>query len=154
VIPQRVQEVPLDLFQSLQAGDILFLDSSHIVSVGSDVVREYLEIVPQLNPGVLVHIHDIFLPSDYPREAVLRNLCFWSEQYLVQAFLSFNSDFEVLWGSSAMQTFHSQELESAFPQWRESYRSLPHNLRRFIPTLDGEHVWPSSLWIRRLKREN
>lgn len=154
VIPQRVQDVPLELFQSLQPGDILFLDSSHIVSVGSDVVREYLEIVPRLNPGVLIHIHDIFLPSDYPREAVLRNLCFWSEQYLVQAFLSFNTDFEVLWGSSAMQTFHPHALEGAFPQWRDSYPALPHNLRRFIPTLDGEHVWPSSFWIKRVKREN
>jgi predicted O-methyltransferase YrrM len=153
VMPSRVQDVPLDLFDSLGENDILFLDSSHIVSVGSDVVREYLEIIPRLNPGVLIHIHDIFLPSDYPREAVLRNLCFWSEQYILQAFLSFNPDFEILWGSSAMQSFHSDALEAAFPQWRESYRSLPHNFRRFIPTADGEHVWPSSFWMRRVKRE-
>jgi predicted O-methyltransferase YrrM len=153
LMPSRVQDVPLDLFHSLGENDILFLDSSHIVSVGSDVVREYLEIIPRLNPGVLIHIHDIFLPSDYPREAVLRNLCFWSEQYILQAFLSFNPDFEILWGSSAMQAFHRDALGAAFPQWRESYRSLPHNLRRFIPTADGEHVWPSSFWMRRIKRE-
>ncbi len=151
VIAKPVQDVPVDFFESLQDGDILFLDSSHIVSVGSDVVREYLEIVPRLNPGVIVHIHDIFLPSDYPRDAVLRNLCFWSEQYLLQAFLTFNPCFEVLWGSSAMQIFHPDALEQAFPQWKDSYLNMPQSLRRFIPSKDGEKVWPSSFWIRRTK---
>ncbi len=153
VIAKPVQDVPVDFFQTLEDGDILFLDSSHIVSVGSDVVREYLEIVPRLKPGVIVHIHDIFLPSDYPREAVLRNLCFWSEQYLLQAFLTFNPHFQVLWGSSAMQLLHPEELERAFPQWKDSYLNMPQNLRRFIPSKDGEHVWPSSFWMRRVKCE-
>jgi hypothetical protein len=150
VLAKPVQEMPLDFFESLGEGDILFLDSSHIVSVGSDVVWEYLEILPRLRPGVMVHIHDIFLPSDYPRDAVLRNLCFWSEQYLLQAFLTFNAHFEVLWGSSAMQICHPEVLQAAFPQWKDSYISMPASLRRFIPTQDGERVWPSSFWIRRV----
>lgn len=150
LISQRIQNVDMDLFLSLQDGDILFLDSSHVVSVGSDVVREYLEILPRLQPGVIVHVHDIFLPSDYPRDAVLTNLCFWSEQYLLQAFLTFNSHFEVLWGSSAMQHHHPEILLESFPRWEHSYRKMRKEVRQFLPTRDRDRVWPSSFWMRRI----
>jgi predicted O-methyltransferase YrrM len=150
LIAKPVQEVELDLFLSLQENDILFLDSSHVVSIGSDAVCEYLEIVPRLKKGVVVHAHDIFLPSDYPREPVLKSLCFWSEQYLLQSFLSFNPNFEVVWGSSAMQNFHPEVLEQVFPRWSQSYSSMPKDRRRFVPTLDGRRVWPSSFWMRRV----
>ncbi|MGH9503244.1 MAG: class I SAM-dependent methyltransferase [Terriglobales bacterium] len=149
LIPERIQDVDLDLFLSLQSGDILFLDSSHVVSVGSDVVREYLEILPRLRPGVIVHVHDIFLPSDYPRDAVLSNFCFWSEQYLLQAFLTFNPHFEVLWASSAMQQLHPEVLLENFPRWDHSYRVMGKEVRQYLPTRDRDRVWPSSFWIRR-----
>jgi hypothetical protein len=148
VIQQPVQEVDVQTFLSLNEGDILFLDSSHVVSVGSDVVYEYLEVVPRLRRGVLVHAHDIFLPFDYPRELV-DNLSFWTEQYLLLAFLSFNPCFEVLWSSSGMQIFYADTLEKTFPHWRNSYRRLPKGARRFVPSLDGERIWPSSFWMRR-----
>lgn len=150
LIRQPIQDVDLSLFLSLSERDILFLDSSHVVSVGSDVVREYLEILPRLDSGVLIHAHDIFLPSDYPRDAVLKNLSFWSEQYLLQAFLTFNSDFEVTWAASAMQMLYPEVLEQRFPQWKQSYRDMPRDARRFVPTIDGDRVWPSSFWMRRL----
>jgi hypothetical protein len=150
VVPERVQHLDLSLFETLRADDILFIDSSHVVSTGSDVVREYLQILPRLKPGVLVHVHDIFLPSDYPRNAVLENLWFWSEQYLLQAFLSFNPEFEVLWSASAMQLSHSRLLDQCFPNWSNSYASIPPSKRRFIPTPDGNRVWPSSFWMRRV----
>ena len=150
LIPQRIQDVDLDLFLSLGAGDILFLDSSHVVSVGSDVVREHLEILPRLKSGVIIHVHDIFLPSDYPRDAVLSKLCFWSEQYLLQAFLALNPQFEVLWGSSAMQQFYPEALEVTFPRWQHSYVRIAQSTRQFLPTLDGDRVWPSSFWMRRI----
>ena len=150
IIPQRVQEVDLELFSSLGKNDILFIDSSHVAGIGTDVVREYLEILPRLRPGVLVHVHDIFLPSDYPRQSVLNDLWFWSEQYLLQAFLTFNSRFKVLWSSSAMQTFHRPELEAAFPRWSRSYLEMPKKTRRFVPTPDNQRVWPSSFWMVRL----
>ena len=150
LIPQTIQNVDLDVFLSLQSGDFLFLDSSHVVGIGSDVVREYLEIVPRVAAGVLIHAHDIFIPSDYPREAVLHNLAFWSEQYLLQALLMFNPKFEVLWGSSCMQSRATDALESAFPQWQHSYRNMPPKKRRFLPTRDGDHTWPSSFWMRKL----
>jgi predicted O-methyltransferase YrrM len=149
-IPKTVQDVDVELFSTLESGDILFIDSSHVVGVGSDVVREYLEILPRLKPGVIVHIHDIFLPSDYPRDAVLSRLWFWSEQYLLQAFLTFNSQFEVLWASSALHLKHKSVLEHCFPRWKRSYVLMPEAKRRFVPTSDGDHVWPSSFWMRRI----
>jgi len=150
LITEPIQNVDPGLFLSLRSGDFLFLDSSHVVGIGSDVVKEYLEILPKLAPGVVIHAHDIFIPSDYPREAVLRNLAFWSEQYLLQALLMFNPHFEVIWGSSAMQSYASDALDAAFPRWRNSYRDMPRAKRRFLPTKDGDRVWPSSFWIRRV----
>lgn len=152
VVRERVQHLDLGLFEILGADDILFIDSSHVVSVGSDVVREYLQILPRLKPGVLVHVHDIFLPSDYPRNAVLENLWFWSEQYLLQAFLTFNPEFEVLWSAGAMQLSHANTLQQSFPNWTNSYANMTSAKRRFIPTADGKRVWPSSFWMRRVRR--
>jgi hypothetical protein len=140
----------MEVFTSLESGDFLFLDSSHVVGIGSDVVREYLEIVPRMAAGVVIHAHDIFIPADYPREAVLHNLAFWSEQYLLQALLMNNPQFEVVWGSSLMQSRAASALDSAFPHWQQSYKSMPPEKRSFLPTKDRERVWPSSFWIRKL----
>lgn len=150
LIPTNVQNVNLEVFLGLEKGDFLFLDSSHVVGIGSDVVREYLEIVPRLAGGVFIHAHDIFIPGDYPRDAVLHNLAFWSEQYLLQALLTFSPRFEVIWGSSYMQTRARQALECAFSHWQHSYRHMPRAKRRFLPTRDGDRVWPSSFWMRKL----
>jgi predicted O-methyltransferase YrrM len=150
LIPQTIQEVDMEVFTSLESGDFLFLDSSHVVGIGSDVVREYLEIVPRMAAGVLIHAHDIFIPAEYPREAVLHNLAFWSEQYLLQALLMNNPQFEVVWGSSLMQGRAAGALDAAFPHWKQSYTSMPPEKRSFLPTKDRERVWPSSFWIRKL----
>jgi predicted O-methyltransferase YrrM len=150
LIPQTIQEVDMDVFLSLQSGDFLFLDSSHVVGIGSDVVREYLEIVPRMAAGVIIHAHDIFIPADYPREAVLHNLAFWSEQYLLQALLMNNPKFEVVWGSSLIQSRATTALDNAFPQWQHSYKNMPPEKRRFLPTRDDDRVWPSSFWMRKL----
>lgn len=152
LLADPAQNVDLSLFASLQAGDILFVDSSHVVKIGSDVCYECLQILPRLRPGVIVHFHDIFLPCEYPRQAVLDRLCFWSEQYLLQAFLAMNQEFEVLWAGSAMQLFHPEALLNAVPAWRGSYARMPAEVRRFQPTLDGDRVWPSSFWLRRKPR--
>ena len=121
-----------------------------MVSIGSDVVYEYLDILPRLQNGVLVQVHDVFLPSDYPREVVLKNRCFWSEQYLLQAFLAFSPECEVLWSSSAMQIFFLEILEKAFPRWPQSYLRMSRDKRRFVPTMEGRRTWPSSFWMRRV----
>jgi hypothetical protein len=144
-----VRDVPLEAFKSLQANDVLFIDSSHVVSIDSDVVFEILELLPLLASGVVVHFHDMFIPFDYPEKFVIGNLCFWGEQYLLQAFLMFNGNFETLWSGSAMQYYQHDLLEKAFPGWRGSYLRVPKTLTTFTPTLDGQNVWPCSLWIRR-----
>ncbi len=150
VVPAPVQQVPVSFFDRLGAGDILFLDSSHVVALGSDVVFEILEILPRLKPGVMVHFHDIFIPAEYPKKFVMDNLCFWGEQYMLQAFLACNRQFRVVWSSSMVQLSHQQMLRGVFPQWQGSYTRMPHELKTFAPTYDGQNVWPCSLWIEKV----
>ncbi len=150
LIEKPVQQVPLDLFRNLRAHDILFIDSSHVVSMDSDVLHECLRILPELAPGVLIHFHDIFTPLDYPKKFVMTNLCFWGEQYLLEAFLSYNSAFKVVWSGSAMQQFHLDVLRRAFPTWQGSFARMPGDLKVFAPSLDDNNVWPCSFWITRL----
>lgn len=92
---QRVQEVPVALFQTLDRGDILFIDSSHISKTGSDVNFLVFTILPVLKPGVLIHFHDILFPFEYPKEWVMEGR-FWNEAYLLKAFLMYNNDFKIL----------------------------------------------------------
>lgn len=151
LIRKPVEQLDLTFFQSLQENDILFIDSSHVLKTGSDVAYEYLEILPRLEAGVFIHIHDIFLPANYPREWIVEQHFFWTEQYLLQAFLTFNNCFEVVWGGSYMAITEGEELAKTFPSWKNSYRSLPRNRRGTTPTIDGERVWPASFWIRKTK---
>jgi len=113
-----VQEVSLDEFESLCENDILFIDSSHVCKIGSDVQFLFLEVLPRLRPGVVVHIHDIFLPLEYPRQWVLDEHRFWNEQYLLQTFLSFNTTFEVLWAGQWMHIKYPELLMKAFPSYK------------------------------------
>ena len=151
VIPEKVENTDLSIFKDLTENDILFIDSSHVVKTCSDVLHEYLEILPRLNPGVIIHIHDIFMPSEYPKEWILDQHTFWTEQYLLQAFLAFNDSFEVIWASSYMSLKHKDELEKVFPSWKGSYTRLPEKFKKHAVTKDGENVWPVSFWLRKIK---
>jgi len=131
LIKEEVQKIDLSEFGKLKENDILFIDSSHVLKIGSDVQYEYLEILPRLNKGVIVHMHDIFLPAEYRKEWISKNYIFYTEQYLLQAFLTFNNVFEVLWAGSYMHLTYPQLLEKTF----NSYNS--------------KKVWPGSFWIRR-----
>ena len=131
LMPTKIEDVALSKFDELKENDILFIDSSHVLKIGSDVQYEYLEMLPRLNKGVIVHVHDIFLPAEYPKEWVLRLHIFWTEQYLLQAFLAFNSAFEVLWGGSYMHLKHPDKLEAAFASHK------------------GEERQPGSFWMRK-----
>jgi hypothetical protein len=95
LVTKRVEELDVSFFSALEAGDILFIDSSHTVKFGSDVCYEFLEILPALKRGVWVHVHDIFFPHDYPAEWLLKRRLALNEQYLLEAFLSFNKDFRI-----------------------------------------------------------
>ncbi|HEX5885308.1 MAG TPA: class I SAM-dependent methyltransferase, partial [Pyrinomonadaceae bacterium] len=95
LIPKRVEDLDPDFFSSLEAKDILFIDSSHTVKFGSDVCYEFLEILPRITRGVWVHVHDIFFPQDYPAEWLINRRLALNEQYFLEAFLSFNREFRV-----------------------------------------------------------
>jgi hypothetical protein len=122
---KRVQDVPLELFGELAGGDILFIDSSHVIRSGNDVHYEYLEILPRLAPGVMVHVHDVSLPMPYPK-VYYDNQLYWNEQYLLQAFLAFNGKFEVLWPGNYMMLTYPDLMNATFPEiaiMRETYPS-------------------------------
>ncbi|MDQ3006443.1 MAG: class I SAM-dependent methyltransferase, partial [Chloroflexota bacterium] len=95
LVQMCVEDVGVEFFSQLSANDILFIDSSHAASFGSDVCFELLELLPRLNSGVWVHIHDIFFPHDYPAEWLIQKRIAFNEQYLLEAFLSFNQSYSV-----------------------------------------------------------
>ncbi|MDR1012294.1 MAG: class I SAM-dependent methyltransferase [Coxiellaceae bacterium] len=96
VIRRRVEECKLDWSSMLCAGDLLFIDSSHIIRPQGDVLKEYLEIFPQLQSGVFIHVHDIFTPKDYPKSWLVDDVKFWNEQYLLEALLTNTSRYEIV----------------------------------------------------------
>jgi hypothetical protein len=108
LIEEKVQHVALGAFASLEAGDILFVDSSHVAKTGSDVNRIYFDVLPALARGVHIHIHDIFLPHEYPQTWVVDQNRSWNEQYLVRALLMYTKGFRVEFGCA--YAFH------AFPE--------------------------------------
>ncbi len=125
-----LQRAPLEPFEALGEGDVCFYDGSHVARAGSDVVWFFSEIVPRLAPGVLVHVHDVFWPSDYPDPWIFERGQTWNEQYVLQAFLMYNREFEPLIANSAVLTAYPAEME-------ELLGSLP-------TVLNG-----GSFWMRR-----
>jgi predicted O-methyltransferase YrrM len=119
------------LVELLQANDILFIDSSHLITTGGDVIFLCLEVLPELRPGIFVHFHDIFLPFEYPQSWVVDFRWGWNEQYLVQAFLYNNSEFEIVWPAFYMWTQYKGEVLKTIP-------------------CDPLRTSPSSLWLRKI----
>lgn len=117
LLPSRLQECDPGLFARLEAGDLLFIDSSHVSKAGSDVNFLFFELLPLLKPGVYVHLHDIFLPDEYPKPWVLEEQRSWTEQYLLHAFLMFNRDWRVVWMAHYMGSRHPQAVASVFPRF-------------------------------------
>ncbi|MDJ0711803.1 MAG: class I SAM-dependent methyltransferase [Woeseiaceae bacterium] len=115
VIREKVETLPLSFFSQLEESDILFIDSSHIIRPQGDVLFEFLELLPSLNKGVIVHIHDIFSPKDYPEEWLRDMVKFWNEQYLLEAFLTHNTSWEILAALNHLCQHHYDKLKSAAP---------------------------------------
>lgn len=122
-----VQDIPVKFFKELQEGDILFIDGSHVSKTGSDVNYMLLEVLPQLNQGVVIHIHDIFIPNEYFKNWVMNQGMNWNEQYLVQAILQYSYAYKVL-------------LSSAY-----SKAKYPH----LVQNVYGQIRMGGSLWIRK-----
>lgn len=112
---RRVEELDISFFDQLEKNDILFIDSSHVSRIGGDVNFLFLEVLPRLEPGVLAHAHDVFLPIEYPKDWVLKDRRFWNEQYLLQAFLIFNSAWEVVFANCYLGRRFREEMKQTFP---------------------------------------
>lgn len=114
-IRRKVEDLDLDIFCQLKQNDILFIDSSHVVRTAGDVCYIILEVLPQLAQGVVIHFHDIFLPFDYPKEWIVGQQRFWTEQYLLQAYLAENCHVEILFANHFISQNYTEEVRQAFP---------------------------------------
>lgn len=127
-----IETIPLaQIVDTLDANDILFIDSSHKVKTGGDVPYLFLEVLPRLKPGVWVHVHDVFFPFDYPKQWVMDGWE-WNEQYLVHAFLCYNERFEIRWSGSFLWSNHRDEIA------------------RVIPSANSLSGPPASLWLTKV----
>lgn len=114
IIEKRLQDVELDEFEILQGNDILFIDSTHVSKVGSDVNRIFFDILPKLKDGVLIHFHDIFYPFEYPQDWIFEGRA-WNEAYLLRAFLQYNNSFQVVLMNTFLEHFHEKIFQENFP---------------------------------------
>ncbi len=131
LIREKVENISLDVFKQLDENDILFIDSSHIIRPENDVLFEYLEILPQLKKGVLIHIHDIFTPRHYRADWLAKDLRLWNEQYLLEAFLYFNDSFEIVYSLNYLKNDFYNETQK-------------------VLTNLNENDQPGSFWIRKI----
>jgi predicted O-methyltransferase YrrM len=134
-----VQDVPVARFEELADGDVLFIDSSHALKIDSDVAYLFLEVLPQVKPGVLVHVHDVPFPYNVPFPAKTwlfgeRWPVYWNEAMVVQTFLAFNSEFEILLSTPMIRHHDEQFLIDRFAD--------------YVPVAADPNP-PSSLWLRR-----
>jgi predicted O-methyltransferase YrrM len=111
-----LQSVPLGTFEILEAGDILFIDSTHVLKTGSDVHYQLFHILPILKPGVIVHVHDVHYPFEYPPKWIYEDNYSWNEAYALRAFLMYNSHFRITFWNSYFRTACENWLRENFPQ--------------------------------------
>ncbi len=114
IYSKKIQEIELNEFKKLKENDILFIDSTHVSKINSDVNRIFFEILPSLNKGVYIHFHDIFFPFEYPKEWIYEGRA-WNEAYILRAFLQFNENFKVVIMNSFLYQFHKELLEQKMP---------------------------------------
>lgn len=112
---EEVQRVPLDVFRQLGAGDLLLIDTTHTVKAAGDVNHLFFEVLPELAPGVIVHVHDIFSGFEYPWVWLEQGRA-WTEAYLLRAFLQYNSAYEIVLWPSLMLGHDAESVATRFPQ--------------------------------------
>jgi hypothetical protein len=139
VLEEKVQDVGLEIFDTLKENDILFVDSSHVVKTGSDVCHIFSNILPSLRQGVFIHFHDITWPFEYPRNWVETGLS-WNEAYLLKAFLQYNSTFQIVYFCSFIEAVGRDLLAKAMPLALKAARQTQ-------PLVTPSN---SSLWLRKM----
>jgi hypothetical protein len=113
ILKKKVQDVDLSVFKELEFGDILFVDSSHVSKIGSDLNYILFEILPNLNSGVIIHFHDIYFPFEYPQSVIYQGYA-WNEIYLLRAFLMYNNSFDVIFMNSYLGYKYKDVYTSIF----------------------------------------
>jgi hypothetical protein len=117
LLEQPVQHVPLAEFQRLETDDVLFVDSSHVSKVGSDLNHILFNVLPALRPGVVVHFHDIYWPFEYPQDWIVDKKRAWNESYILRAFLQYNDTFEITLYPQYLKHKHATLMRELWPQW-------------------------------------
>lgn len=115
VLRKRVEKIDVEFFSVLESGDILFIDSSHVIKPQGDILYLYLQVLPLLRSGVFVHIHDIMTPRDYFHTWVVDKLQFWNEQYVLETFLTMNNDYHVVAALNYLKHHHFDRLAAVCP---------------------------------------
>ena len=115
VVRQKVEDLDVEFFSELKENDVLFIDSSHVIRPQGDVLFEYLALLPTLSKGVIVHLHDIFSPRNYPRQWLEEEVKFWNEQYLLEAFLSQNRSWKITGALNYLHHNHYEALKAVAP---------------------------------------
>ena len=119
VIARDVQQVDGAVFDALRANDILFIDSSHVGKIGSDVNHLLTHVLPCLSPGVVVHVHDVFWPFEYPEDWIRAGRA-WNENYLLRAFLQFNDAFQIRFFNGYMAEQHAALMTEVMPLFMQN----------------------------------
>ena len=115
VIRQKVEEVDIKIFNDLNKNDILFIDSSHVIKPQGDIIKIFLEILPKLKTGVIIHIHDIFSPRDYPENWLKVENRFFNEQYLLEGILGHSSRYEIMLSLNLLKNDYYNEIKKVCP---------------------------------------
>ena len=123
---KELQDISLDFFKQLSEGDILFIDSSHVSKVGSDVNYLLFEILPQLNKVVYIHFHDIFYPFEYPKDWIINKGFIWNELYILRAFLQNNPNYSIQFFQDMLLYKYSDIFMKNWPTNIPVYSSLPY----------------------------
>lgn len=130
VVRKRVEDVDPGFFSSLNKNDILFIDSSHVIRPQGDLIVEFLQILPRLASGVVVHVHDIYSPRDYPNNLIIENIFFWNEQYLLESFLTQNDNWEIIGALNYLHHHHNIKLRQPCPYLEDSREPGSFYIRR------------------------
>lgn len=138
LIEQPVENIGVDFLQSLQAGDLFFVDSTHTLGPAGEVTRIITEMLPRVPVGCFVHFHDIFFPYDYSPRILVESMFFWHESALLHAFLCMNPSYRIAASLSMLHNARPAELQKAFPKYRPM--AMSHGLGE-----DGD--FPSSTYL-------
>ena len=121
VLRKKIEDVDKNYYLKLRSGDILFIDSSHIIKPQGDVLKIFLEIIPKLNKGVIVHVHDIFTPKNYPARWLIQENKFWNEQYLVETLMMNQNKYEIYLMLNYLKNNAYDDLRKACPYLKKHH---------------------------------